>query len=99
MKIDDPRPADTGERDAVLVSLLQKVWVYGMTTKSDDARTFADEVAEAASRGFITTTIIPGGRIFGRLWKMTPEGIAFLFTNSACLADEELAYVQAHSSH
>jgi hypothetical protein len=61
------------------VHLLQRVWTYVVTTKSDDARAFADEIAEGSSRGFLTTQVVPHGNVHGRIWKVTPRGLTFLF--------------------
>lgn len=97
MRLEDTRPADDVGRVAGLVYVLNRLWTYALTTKADEARYYADEIAEAASRGFITTSITPGGSLHGRLWKLTPEGIAFLFDNAQCLDQEEDAYVQLHS--
>lgn len=80
------------------MALLQKLWTYSVTTKSDDARVYADEVAEAASRGFITTAIIPKGEFYGRLWKLTNTGTDFLFAKSEYLEQEEVRYVQDHTA-
>ena len=96
MNIDDTRSKDREGRDAALVHLLQRVWTYPVTTKSDDARGWADEIAEGASRDFITTAVIPQGTIWGRIWKVTPEGLAFLFANSGLLTFEEIRYVEGY---
>jgi shikimate kinase len=81
-----------------LVRILHRLWTYSLTTKSDEVRAYADEVAEAASRGFISTAIIPNGTLYGRLWKLTPSGTQFLFDHAAAVADEEDRYVQHHQS-
>lgn len=98
MPIEDARPPDQGLRDAAVVHLLQRVWTYPVTTKSDDARVYADEVAEAASRKLITTAIVPpaSARIYGRIWKVTPRGLAFLFRHAALLTSEENDYANHH---
>jgi hypothetical protein len=94
----DPRPAAQQEREAALVHLLQRIWTYSITTKSDDARNFADEVAEAASRQLITSAIVPGSdaALFGRLWKLTPAGTQLLFDNGHLLIAEEVAYARSY---
>jgi hypothetical protein len=94
----DPRPAEKLERDTALLLVLQKLWTYSVTTKSDDARVNADEVAEAASRGFITTAVIPQGSVYGRLWKLTPLGTQFLWDNFDRLLNEEDDYLQNHTA-
>lgn len=96
MPLQDPRPPDKGARDMALVLVLQQVWTYEVTTKGDFARTYADEFAEGSSRGYLTTAIIPQGRVFGRLWKLTPEGLAFLWANVGVLSQEEIDYAEAH---
>lgn len=93
MRVEDPRPPELAERVRGLVYVLQRLWTYALTTKSDEVRSFADEVAEAASRGLITTSIIPNGSVHGRLWKLTPAGLQFLYDNAKSLEDEEADYV------
>lgn len=92
----DTRPPERVGRDEALVSVLQEVWTYERTTRGDLARVNADDIAEAASRGFVTTAIIPHGQVYGRLWKVTPEGLAFLYANANALNQEEVRYVEAH---
>lgn len=81
---------------AALVHLLQRVWTYEVTTKSDDARAFADEIAEGSSRGLLTTQVVPHGTVYGRIWKVTPKGVAFLFANATLLSDEEVRYAETY---
>ena len=76
--------------------MLHRLWTYALTTKANEVREYADEVAEAASRGFITTSIVPQGTIFGRLWKLTPEGLVFLFDHATDVASEEYRYAETH---
>lgn len=97
-----PSPQDTRpvgeERERRLLCLLQRAWTYSFTTKADYARLFADEIAEATSRSFMTTIVIPGRELHGRLWKITPEGLAYLWANAAAIADEEVAnYVEEYT--
>lgn len=97
MRIEDPRSFDQEERTRDLVRVLHRLWTYSFTTKSDEARVFADEIAEAASRGFITTEVVPFGALHGRLWKLTPDGVDFLYLNTALIAHEqEEAYATRH---
>lgn len=98
MPIEDTRPGLQAERDAGVVHLLQRVWTYPVTTKSDDARVFADEIAEASSRELITTAVVPPtiAKIFGRIWKVTPKGLSFLYANAEMLTDEEVRYVEGY---
>ena len=97
MRIDDPRPFDEAARTADLAQVLSRLWTYSVTTKSDEARIYADEIAEASSRGFITTAVAPHGTLFGRLWKLTPTGLSFLFDNAGCPQSVEKAYAENHS--
>lgn len=97
MRIDDPRPFDEEARTAELCIVLERLWTYAVTTKSDEARTYADEIAEAASRGFITTAIAPRGSLYGRIWKLTPQGLSFLFDNAGDPLTTETAYAQNHA--
>jgi len=48
----------------------------GIYTKAAMARTHADAVAEAASRGWITTQVNP--MQFGRIWLLSTAGLATL---------------------
>ncbi len=45
-------------------------------TKSVLSRTYADEIAVCASRGWLSV-ILPDGEV-GRFWRLTPIGLAFL---------------------
>lgn len=97
MRLEDARPPDVEGRLTALVYVLHRLWTYAMTTKADEARVYADEIAEAASRGFITTQVTPGGDVYGRLWKLTPSGTAFLYDHPTLLSDQDNDYVSAHS--
>jgi len=97
LNIEDTRPAAKLEREAALVHLLHRIWTYAVTTKSDDARSWADEIAEAASRQLLTTQVVPGvGQIYGRLWKLTPQGTTLLFENGGMLTREEQDYAETY---
>lgn len=98
MNIEDARPPNAEGRDTSLVHLLQRVWTYPVTTKSDVARQFADEVAEGASRELLTTAVVPPkfARIYGRLWKLTPKGLKFLWAHGGELTFEETRYVETY---
>lgn len=96
MNIEDTRPPGEDGRKAALVHLLQRVWTYVVTTKSDDAREFADEIAEGSSRGLLTTQVVPQGGTYGRIWKLTPRGVTFLFANPNLLTDEEVRYAETY---
>jgi hypothetical protein len=99
MHIEDLRPPDEVERIEGLVYILQRLWTHSFTTKSDEARSYADEIAELASRGFITTAVTPRGSLHGRLWKVTVTGLEYLFANStpALSTVSEIAYVERHT--
>ncbi len=92
MDIKDTRPPPTleEERERTILRILQRVWTYHLTTKSDDARTFADEFAEASSRGFLTTRVVFGLEVYGRLWKITGTGLDHLERHAHKIADEEV---------
>lgn len=97
MEIKDPRSPDNGERFRAVLLLLQRIWTYSITTKSDQARESADVIAEASSRGLITTEVTPGSNLYGRLWKITSLGLSYLARNAATISDqEEQAYEQTH---
>lgn len=59
-----------------MVQVLGSIWSGHVTTKSDLTRQHANEVAEAASRGWITTAILrPSRNRYGRQWRMTSTGL------------------------
>ena len=49
----------------------------GTTTKSDFSRENATRIAEASSRGLITTETPLDG--FGNVWRVSPDGLVALF--------------------
>lgn len=91
--LESPHPACQQEREVTLIRVLHRLWTYSLTTKANEIREFADEVAEAASRQLITTAVVPGGLTYGRLWKLTPAGTSFLFDHADLIRDEEARYV------
>ena len=99
MTIIDTRPSDNEARECRLLALLQRVWTYAITTKSDYARDYADEIAQASSAGFITTQVPPGydqpAQSYGRLWKVTPDGLNYLYENAFRIAAAEVAQYEA----
>lgn len=96
--IADTRPPGEEEREHELLCVLQRVWTFSFTTKSDFARDHQDALAEASSRGFMTTLVVPGRTVHGRLWKITPEGLAHLYANAGTIADKEVTnYVEGYS--
>lgn len=62
--------------DKNLRAVLEKAWRGGFTTKSDFARRFANQVAVAASLGYITTQV--RGFSFGSTWLITKDGLSIL---------------------
>lgn len=98
-EIEDHRPPELEDREVRLLQLLQRVWTFAITTKSDYAREYADEIAEAASRSFITTAVVPAlaGTIYGRLWKITVPGLEHLLAFAHRIAQsEEAKYAEAY---
>lgn len=69
--------------------VLQRVHTYGISTKSDLAREYADEFAALACLGYITTLVIYGGSIYGRVWKITPMGLLYLAHHAALIIQAE----------
>lgn len=64
-----------------LLIILERIWKHPVTTKSDYAREHADLLAMAAVLGYITNAETPGPNIqeFGRIWKVTPAGLSYLW--------------------
>lgn len=62
-----------------LAHVLETIWHTHATTKSNFSREFADEIAEAACRGLITTraSFTPMSP-FGRTWRITRRGLTVL---------------------
>lgn len=87
---------DLSETKAVL-TVLQHIHSYAWTLQSDDSRCFANEIAAAASMGYISTEVVYGSRVFGRRWKITVRGLAFLCGASDLIAEEELAHFRRQS--
>lgn len=77
------------------------MWTYAITTRSNRAREYAEELAEAASRGFVTTMVAvpaPGDQVvYGRLWKLTAWGYNHLMAHGHKIgAMETQEYVEEH---
>lgn len=92
----------TKDRELNLLHLLQRVWTYAITTKSDRSREYADELAEASSRGFVTTLVaMPAAGcepVYGRLWKLTEAGLNHLTRYGYRIANQETQeYVEEHA--
>ena len=56
-----------------LTRLLEDTWQTPFTTKSNTAREYADEIALAASLGYLTTQ--KSTVLFGRTWLITALGL------------------------
>lgn len=61
---------------STLNEVLHRVYRKGLPLQSDFARTNAQEIAALASLGLITTREAP--HQYGRTWRITGEGLAFL---------------------
>lgn len=59
-----------------------------ITTKSDFAREWANELAEASGRGLATTKIYPGLPQHGSYWRITAEGLIHLHSITEGLTPE-----------
>lgn len=60
--------------------MLSTIWRHGVTrTKSDLSRHYATEIAEAASRGWLTSEMPFDVNRYGVHWRLTPAGIDYLF--------------------
>lgn len=57
--------------------VLARAWDGGFSTRSDFARSNAEEVAAAACLGLITTRMTSNA--YGRQWRITPAGCRVLF--------------------
>jgi len=89
MTVDDPALSPA------LLSVLQHIHTYTWTLQSDDSRKYAFEVAVAAYNGYISTEVLPGYPVHGRVWKITTTGLAHLTANAHIIADEELSRFMA----
>lgn len=56
-----------------VTKVLMLAWIAGFSTKSDNARNYADAIGEAASRGWLTTYV--GNGQHGRRWLVTSAGL------------------------
>lgn len=61
-----------------LVTLLDRAWQGGFTSRSDLAREFADVVAMATERSLITTRV--GPNVYSNKHLITPEGLRVLWS-------------------
>jgi len=66
----------TSSIDSNLARIVIEAHQHGFSVQSDFARRNAGYVAMAASMGLVSTRIV--GNAFGRMWRPTVEGMAFL---------------------
>lgn len=92
----EPVPPIRQKHKESILTLLQHVHTYPTSIQSDLARTAAQEIAEAASRGYISTKVVPTADTFGRVWKITHTGLMYLTSNARLIADVELRAYNAH---
>lgn len=59
--------------------VVYRVWSLPTTLKSDYARSNAETLAWATSRGYVTTEVCPYTRDYGNIFKVTPQGLQFLW--------------------
>lgn len=70
-------------RELEVLRALSLIWRYGVTrTKSDISRVFATEIAEAASRGWLTTEMPFDPHRYGANWRLTSAGIDYLLNQA-----------------
>lgn len=86
----DPELQSQMDAIAVLLTVLQHIHTYAFTTKSDLARQHADIIAEAASKGLISTAIVPGSAHCGHIWKITTKGLTLLTGCYGVIEEQEL---------
>lgn len=63
-----------------LIRLINRIWSAqrAITTKSDFAREWTNEIAEASARGLISTQVFPRLKLYGNQWKVTLEGLRYM---------------------
>ncbi|MTD92893.1 hypothetical protein GIW81_00935 [Hyphomicrobium sp. xq] len=71
-----------------LTEVLCNAWAAPYSTKSDFARAYADEIAEAACRGYLTVRASDGE--WGRVWRITPLGVTLIFPDASLPAVEDM---------
>lgn len=81
-----------------LLRCIQRVHSYAFSTKSDYSRQFADQLAEAACKGFVTTRVVPGQDTYGRHWKVTPLGLLHLEHWAHLIGQEEVQNYEDHET-
>ena len=65
-------------RDSLKIKYVLTVARQGFTTKSDLAREHADEVALAASKGWISTEVYDNDDWYSNVWLITAKGLIAL---------------------
>ena len=68
-----PKPIPTDE----LANVLNIAWQGRFTTKSDNARKYADVIPAAIQRGLVTTRV--AASTYGREYLITPKGLTVLW--------------------
>ncbi len=64
---------------AKLNNVLHRAYTHSFSIQSNYARRYAQEVAALASLGMITTQVVRGQTpVFGKLWRVSKSGMAFL---------------------
>lgn len=58
--------------------VLYQVWAKPITTKSDKAREWADTIAWATARGYLSTEVAPWTREYSNIIKVTSKGLLFV---------------------
>lgn len=58
--------------------VLCQIWTRPITTKSDKAREWADVLAWATQRGYVSTEVAPYTMEYGNLYKVTHNGLLFI---------------------
>jgi hypothetical protein len=62
-----------------LNDVLFRSYTHGFAVSSNYARRYSQEVAALASMGLITTKVVRGSHpVFGRIWRITLDGMKFL---------------------
>lgn len=65
----------TDDLRATVVEVVTLAYMEGVAVQSNVARSYASEVACAASLGYITTKVPDG---FGRRWRVTRKGLRWI---------------------
>lgn len=87
----DCQPPEGSPEELDLLRCLQRVHTYSFKTKADYSREYATEIAEGASRGFLTTRVIASENRYGHHWKLTLLGLAHLTQWAHLIGQEEVS--------